>query len=196
MKKALTALALAVVAMTASATRVVAEYNLDRPATQPDGWARNHYVAVGVVQPLDDVTLDAFVQGAFARNRTLGHDRQSGWEVGISKSFEFGSVSLTPRLATGAMNRIDPPGLGQQLNARYWMASVEAGFPLVTGFTGYASASHMNDINADSIPRANRFQLGVDTSLTKNIGLRVGASTNKFGDNRLNGLVVVTSYSF
>ena len=196
MKKILTALALSLAALTASATSLVVEYFYHAVANTPAGYTHNQYGYVGIVQPTKFGTFDAGLQGAGATTRGVGTDRQSGWEVGYSYALPVGKFNVIPRIATGAMNRIDPAGAGFTLNARYWLASVEGQLPLNDKLGVYTSYSHMNSINADSIARANRVQVGVDYAVTKSIGVRAGYSYQKFAEDNLNGVVLIGTYSF
>jgi hypothetical protein len=137
--------------------------------------------------------FDAGWQGANATTKGRG-DNQNGWEVGYSYALPVGKVTILPRIAYGAMNNIN--GGTRNLNARYWLGSVEANTAL-TGTVGtYVSFSHMNGTNADSIKRANRVQAGFDFAVTKDFSVRAGLSTQKFGDDRLNGGVLIGTYSF
>ena len=197
MKKTLAALALLAAAASASATTLVVEYDYNHVANEPAGYTHNQYGYIGLTQELGKFGLvDVGLQGAGATTKGVGTDRQSGWEVGYTYPLSFGKVTVLPRLATGAMNRIDPAGAGFTLNARYWLGSVEANMPLADKLGGYVSYSHMNGINADSIKRANRVQAGVDFAVTKSLSLRTGYSYQKFAEDNLNGVVLIGSYSF
>ena len=199
MKKLLTALVLTTLSLAAPATTLTAEYDYNYIATTPDGYRDNQYGYFGIAQPLGHEgkfgVVDAGIQGS-RTNQTAFSDNQTGWELGYTYPLSFGSISVLPRAAYGAMNKINPDGTGFKLNARYYLLSVEADKTLSDRFGAYVSYSHMGHANDDSIRRANRVQFGIDTALTKSFGLRTGLSFQKFDTTQQNGLVLIGTYTF
>ena len=183
MKKSLIALmALAACAAASAQTTLSVEYDFHKNTT----WGtKGHYWATGITQGTKYGSFDAWLQGS--HNRTNGSiDNLNGWELGYSYALPVGSLTITPRIAYGAMNNIDN-GAGGRLNARYMLTTVEASHPISEGLSGFAGVSHTKGLNADAIQSWNRTTAGVDYSLTKNISVRVGGSyirqlqTNQYG---------------
>lgn len=190
MKKTLLAVALLVCSAAVSATTLNVEYNYS--TVQGDSaYKHTQYGYIGLAQSTKYGTIDAGLQGATANVNNVPTDKQYGWELGYSYPVSAGRFTIIPRLAFGAMNNIAP-----NFDARYWLGSVEASTPIYKNVGGYVSISHMNGTNADSIARANRFQIGADWALTKTFNLRTGYSFQRFGADNLSGVVAVGSYSF
>lgn len=196
MKKILTALALATAALTASATGLVVEYDWNHIQGKPNGYNHNDYGYVGVIQPTKFGTFDAGLQGTRSFVSGYGIDRANGYEIGYSYPIATSGLTVIPRGAYGSMAHINPAGTGFNLHARYWMASLEVDKQLNDKVGLYTAVSHMNGVNADSIARANRFQAGVDFTLSKSFSLRTGYSYNVFGDTKQQGVVAIGTYSF
>lgn len=193
MKKTFLAAALAFAAVGAFAQTVSVEYNYNNVAGQDQ---YNQYGYVGMAMPTAVGVFDAGLQGVWTTTQHFGTDRARGYEVGYGYPLSLGTVRLSPRIAYGQMNKIDPAGSGFQLNARYYLASLEASKNIAGNLGGYVAVSHMNGLNGDSVARANRLQFGVDYTLTPQMGVRLGLSTQKFGDTQQNGAVVIGTYSF
>jgi hypothetical protein len=190
MKKTLLAVALLVCSAAVSATTLNVEYNYS--TVQGDSaYKHTQYGYIGLAQSTKYGTIDAGLQGATANVNNVPTDKQSGWELGYSYPLSVDRFTVSPRIAYGAMNAIAP-----NFNARYWLASVEVSTRLAENIGGYVSVSHLNGANADSIARANRFQIGADWTLTKTFNLRTGYSFQRFGADNLSGVVAVGSYSF
>lgn len=196
MKKILTALALAVIAASASATSLVVEYNWNQYKGKPAGANHNVYGYIGLIQPTRFGNFDAGVQARRTYTSGFAVDNANGYEVGYSYPFAVGKFGVIPRIAYGSMANINPAGTRLDLHARYYMPSVEVNYALNPTLGVYTSVSHMNGVNADSVARANRFQAGVDFSLTKTFSVRTGYSYNKFGDTPQQGVVAVGTYTF
>lgn len=196
MKKIFTALALATLAISASATGLVVEGDWNHYQGKPDGYNHNVYGYVGLIQSTSIGTFDAGIQGVRTYASGVGVDRANGFEVGYSYPFQAYGLTFIPRVAYGSMAHINPKGTGYDLHARYWMPSLEVDKALTSTVGTYVSFSHMNGVNADSIARANRVQAGLDFSLTKDFVLRTGYSFQHFGDTVQSGVVVVGTYSF
>lgn len=196
MKKILTTIALATLALSASATGLVVEYDWNHYQGNPKGANHKVYGYVGLVQRTSVGVFDAGIQGI--RTYTAGYavDRANGYEVGYSYPLTFGKFGVIPRIAYGSMAHINPAGTGYNLHARYYMPSVEVDYALNPTINTYVSFSHMNGVNAESVARANRVQAGVDFTITKELALRTGYSYNKFGDTPQQGVVLIGTYTF
>lgn len=195
MKKLLLILALLCSPLIQAATLSV-EYDYAHVSSNPDGWESSNYGYIGVTVPIGELGLVDFgVQGVYSQN-TWGNDRQSGWELGYTYPLAYGAVNFLPRVAYGSMSRINLEGTDDQLSARYYLVSIEANTPITNQFGAYTSYSHMGAANADSITSANRFQIGIDTTITKEFVLRTGYSWQRFGPYTLNALVIIGMYSF
>lgn len=195
MKKILTAIALATAALSASATTLVVEYDWNAIKGKPAGYSHNQYYYVGLIEQTSIGTFDVGAQTtrAFVAGNTV--DNARGYEVGYSYPLSYDKLTITPRIAYGRLGNIEG-GLGTMLNAKYYMPSIELSYSLAPKVGVFTSFSHMNGINADSVVRANRVMVGVDYAFTKEFALRSALSTNKFGDLRQNGVVLIGAYTF
>ncbi len=193
MKKIFAAFALALMAMAASATTISVEYDYNMVAGSPS----EHAGYITLAQETKLGTFDFGIQAAGAVSDNAGAVRATGWEIGYSLPITTGKITLIPRIATGAMNTIDPNASGFSKSDRYVLGSVEAQMPLTASLTGYTSYTRMSSIIADQNFAYSRVQAGVDFSVTKALTVRTGLSHTQTDRTVVsNGAVVVASYSF
>jgi opacity protein-like surface antigen len=199
MKKLIQALAVSLaLCSSASAATFVAEYDYNN-VNGDKAYTHTQYMYFGIIVPISDGkygAVDFGLQGARAYTEGYTADGQNGWELGYSYMFSEGKVNFIPRIAYGAMNLIDPAGAGFRLNAKYWLASIEANTPFNKAVGGYVSYSYMYGANTDSINHVNRGQIGLDFFVSKDFTIRTGYSYQKFGPDYLSGVLLVGSYSF
>ena len=188
MKNILAALALAALSTGAFAqTTLVVESTYHSVRNTPDA---SMYHAAGLVQGTKFGTFDAYWQGVRAWGNGYT-DHLNGFEVGYSYALPVGSVTVTPRVATGTMGNI--PGTAV---SKYMQYSVEAGVPLKPEFSGYVSVSHRNGLNKEAIQASNRVQFGLDLLMSKNVTVRLGGSVVKELGSTQRGVVSMLMYTF
>lgn len=200
MKFALAALALAAMATTAQAADFLdgkptlsVEYDYHTNAGTP---GHSQYGYIGLAQQTTLGTFDAGLQGLKATNPGFGTDNSQGFEIGYSYPVSVDKYRITPRIAYGALNQIEPAGSGFSLNARYALLSLEVAAPITKDLGGYVSYSHQNGTNADFGSPSNRVQAGVDFALTDKVALRTGVSFMRQAGFQQNGVVAIVSYGF
>lgn len=202
MKKILTAVALATLALSASATGLVVEYDWNHYQGKPAGANHNTYGYVGLIQSTRFGTFDAGLQTSRTYTAGFGVDRANGYEVGYSYPLQYGQFTVTPRIGFGSMANINPAGTGYDVHARYYEPSVEVAYPLTSKLGSFVSFAHMNGISAGATPATNRFEAGVDYKLAPAFSVRTaysyrnGSPFNKFNNGPQSGVALTGTYSF
>jgi hypothetical protein len=182
-------LALAFSSAHAASTTVGVEYDYNHSMNN----MHTHYFAAGVTESFDNFSVDGWVQSQRLTDGASPVDNINGWEVGVSHTFALPKdFTLYGRTAIGTFHGIGPSdGI-----ANYSLTTAEVGHRLNGHTLGYASYSYTLGLNDFAIPVIRRWQVGVDTELTKNLTVRTGYSMQRANNQVYNGLVVVTSYTF
>lgn len=194
MKKTFTALALAALATAASAgVTGFTTYDYDRANAGQGSWKSQHEVQVGVAVDTKLGTFDGSVVGR--QLVTSVRDDNLGFELGYTNGVKLGTVAVKGRLAYGQINQVDTTTGGFSGNSSYYKVGVEAALPLTSTVTSFAGYRFTGDANGDT-PLQNRFTVGADVALTKNLALRAGYAFTKQNGLNMNGLTTAVSYKF
>ena len=189
MKKSLVALALAAASLSAQAVTAITELTYHEVNGASD---RSTYWAAGVAGEVLGATVDAYAQGIRASG-TGYMDNLNGFEVGLGKFYEVGSIRLNPRVAYGTMGNINN-GTGN-VTGRYVLLSLEGTTRLSETIGGFLSVSHMNKQNEYGVTQ-NNVRAGLDFTVTKAVGVRVGGSLIRGSGSTQRGLSVLTFTTF
>ena len=188
MKKFALAAALAIAATTASAG-VTAFATLDYDNANAGQGLNSAYEGVaGAALDTKFGTFDAGVVGR--RVKAAGADESLGFEVGYTNGLKLGAVGIKGRAAYGRVNQVATG------NTAYYSLAAEAGLPLTSNVSAFVGYRHRNGLNAETAAAANRYTAGVDVTLAKNIGVRVGYAHSRVAGVTSNGLTSAVSYKF
>lgn len=130
-------------------------------------------------------TVDAGVVGARARTY-LGTGSDQGVEVGYTNGTTFGKLGISGRVGYARYN---------ENSLDILRLSTEATYPVTTGVVAVAGVEH---IRAENDAVANRFSVGADVAVAKNVSTRIAATRTNFTGSSVaaNGLTVGVSYKF
>ena len=188
MKKTLVlaALALASVAASAGVTGTVS-YDYDR-ANNGQGLRAQHEALVGASYATKLGTVDA---GVIARRVNTGvYDDALGFELGYSNGLKLGPVAVTGRAAYGRVNQVAGG------NTEYYSLAAEGSMPVASNVSAFVGYRHRNGLNADTAAATNRFTVGADVALSKQLSVRAGYAFTKGASVNSNGLTTAVSYKF
>lgn len=190
--KLLSALAFASIAFSASAqVTSISEIDYHKYYRMDD---RAGYWATGLAYAGKLGTVDGYTQGVHGRGPGYV-DNLNGFEFGYTvPNLTVGKAALLPRIAYGQMHNVDVPGTDGK--GKYVLLSAELNAPCHEGLNGYVSLSHMKGYTPASIASQNRFQAGVDITLTEKLTARVGYSLIRQYQTTQNGFVLMSFYSF
>ena len=115
-----------------------------------------------------------------------GNYGDQGIEVGYSNGLKVGKFGLSGRIAAARLN---------ESRADVLRVSTEGTYPVTATISAVAGMEH---VRVEGDAAANRFILGADYALTKNVAIRAAyARTNIVGTGRdANGLTTTVSYKF
>jgi opacity protein-like surface antigen len=194
LKKTFATLALLAIATTASAgVTAFTTYDYDRANEGQGAWKSQHEAHVGAALGTKFGTVDAAVVGR--QLVTNKRDDNLGFELGYSNGLKLGAVGLTGRVAYGQINQVDTKIGGFSGNSAYYSLAAEASTPLASTVTGFVGYRFRGDANGDT-PLQNRFTVGADVALAKNVALRAGYAFTKQNGVNYNGLTTAVSYKF
>lgn len=193
MKKTLIAAALALSAAAASAgVTVFGTYDYDRAEGGALKTTTEAHVGAAVDTKLG--TFDASVVGA--RLNAGAYDDALGFELGYTNGFKLGNVGLKGRAAFGRLNQVDTVVGGFSGNTKYYSLSAEAGLPVSSTLAGYVAFRHRNGLEADTPSAQNRYSVGADLTLAKNLAVRVGVNHTRSAGEKFNGVSTAVSVKF
>ena len=130
-------------------------------------------------------TIDAGLVGARLRTQ-FGSGSDQGIEVGYSNGTTFGKLGVSGRLGYARYNETSLDVL---------RLSTEVTYPLAAGVVAVAGVEH---IRAENDAVANRFSVGTDLAVAKNVSTRIAATRTNFTGSSVaaNGLTIGVSYKF
>lgn len=190
MKKIFATLVLAAMATAASAQLTgTAKYDFDR---LEGGDITVHRGTVG----LKYTGVYGAVDGAVASGQLrtpIGDNTANGFEIGYSNGLKLGQFTTTGRIGYSEL-RTTGGGLDRT------SLSVETSLPLTKSISGVAGYEY-NDIRLKAFGQvaedtANRFTIGADFAVTKNISLRALYAVTRTEGENANGLTAAVSYKF
>jgi hypothetical protein len=195
MKKLFTlaALALAVSAASAGVTGFTT-YDYDRANAGQGVWKSQHEAHVGAAVTTKFGTVDAAVVGR--QLVTNKRDDNLGFELGYSNGLKLGSLAVTGRAAYGQINQVDTKTGGFSGNSEYYSLASEASLPLCASATGFVGFRYRHGLNAQTPSVQDRYTVGADVALAKNVSARVGYAFSKQAGYTMNGLTTAVSYKF
>lgn len=184
MKKALIAI-LALSASAAFAQQVTGFTKYDYDKAVNDGGTVQE-LAVGVAVGTSIGTFDA---AAVGNRYSFGSvENVTGSEFGYSNGVNLLAGKVVGRAALGQRNGV-PGG-----NVRYYSLGAEFTAPVTEKLGVFAGYRHRNSTNFKSVE--NRYVVGVDYAVTKNLAARVGYATTKRDGVSFNGVTSALSYAF
>jgi hypothetical protein len=193
MKKTITALSLALAAVTASANiTAFATYDYNRDIESNKPWLSQHEANFGASYAHRFGTFDASLIGS--QQVTRDRDNGTGVEIGYTNGIKLGPVTTTGRVGYGRVNGVSQSGGGFDDTTEYVSLGVEGALPLVENIGGFVGFRHRNGMS--DTPSANRFTIGVDLSVAKNVAVRVGYAQTWQNGYELNGVTTALSYRF
>lgn len=132
------------------------------------------------------------VDGAVvARRINPGQDDALGLEVGLSRAVKVGPVNLQARVAYGRINQVNTYGG----NSEYASVGAETSVPLIKGLNTFVGYRHRAGLTTDT-PSSNRFTVGVDLPVLKNVGARVAYAHTRMEGTAFNGITAGLTYKF
>jgi predicted porin len=204
MKKTLLALTMALASLTASADPAgwtsVTTYDYDK-ASGSGAYFSQHTAKTGLAYGTEYGTFDGF--GVYRQAVSSWRDNQGGFEVGYSNGLKWQGATFRGRVALGQIYDVESPWT-TDTSSSYYSLGAEAGYPIdeqVSAFVGWRYTDQLNSNQA----AANRFSVGADFKLDKNMALRVGyaytnantnASTGPYTPNGMNGFTSAFVYKF
>jgi hypothetical protein len=194
MKKLFTlaALALAVSAASAGVTGFTT-YDYDRANEGQGSWKSQHEAHVGAAVTTKFGTVDAAVVGR--QLVTTKRDDNLGFELGYSNGLKLGPVAVAGRVAYGQINQVDTRTGGFSGNSAYYSLAAEGSMKVNADVSAFAGYRFRGDANGDT-PLQNRFTVGADLAVAKNVSARVGYAFTKQAGVNYNGLTTALSYKF
>lgn len=226
MKKTLILATLALASLAASAVEVTGtvKYDYDRFENTPT-WLSQHNVVVGAKVGFGAAgAVDAgFVTNQIV---TGTRSNQVGYELGYSNGLKIGSLGLSGRIAYRHQDLNNAATAGSIVGVAFANAidgslnqtrySVEVTYPLSSTVTGFVGGEHISTRTSGRLlalatdgevvvaavvqgavdTSANRFTVGADFVLSKNLSLRAGYAYAKSEGYRSNGLTTAVSYKF
>lgn len=194
MKKTITALSLALAAVAASANvTAFATYDYNRDIESDKPWLSQHETHFGASYAHRYGTFDGSLIGS--QQVTSSRDNGTGFEIGYTNGIKLGPVTTTGRVGYGRINGLSQDaGAGFSDTVEYLSLAVEGAMPLVENIGGFVGFRHRNGLN--DTPSANRFTIGVDLAVAKNVALRVGYAQTWQNGYDLNGVTSAISYRF
>lgn len=186
MKKTLLAVTLLAATSAFAGVTGFASYDYDN-ANAGQGTARYQQEAqVGVALSTKLGTFDGSAVGR--RSTTAAADDQGGFELGYTNGLKLGAVAVKGRVAYGRLNQVAGG------NFEYYSLAAEAGLPITKTVTGFAGYRFRDATGGGNIQ--NRFTVGADLALTKNIALRAGYAFTKQDGLNFNGLTTAVAVKF
>jgi hypothetical protein len=175
-------------------TSVGLTYDMNRANTNPSGFKVDNEVRAFIAQ---DTAVGTFDLGAlYSRLRgQSNYDNAYGFEVGYGNGVKIGDYGLNGRIAYGRLNSIDPNGGGFTGNASYASAAIEATAPIDANTNAFVGYRHRNGLNSNT-PNQNRYIVGVDYQVTKEIAVRGGFAHTRQADIVFNGFTTALVYKF
>ena len=193
MKKILTAVALAVTTLAASAqVGGFISYDYDNATAGPQ--YSQHEVNVGLVAPLWMGYIDGSVTGR--RLVSSYDDYNAGFQFGYSMVTKQQGVTLRGRVGYGQINGVETyKGGWNGNNSSFFTVSGEASMPFtpeVGGFVGYRYRGALDDAG----PNQNRVTLGLESPISSTMVARFGYAYTYQNGYNLNGVTAEAGYKF
>lgn len=171
----------------AAGTGLFAKYDFGRA----EGGGVQNELIVGASQQTKIGSFDIGLK----RNRFISGDYSNGFELGYANGIRINQFDLQGRVAYGRDNSIDIGGGGFTGNSQYWSAEGEGSMPVTQDVRMFVNARHRNAINSDT-PNQNRYGIGADYAISKNLTLRAGVAHYRQKGLNFNGITTAVNYAF
>lgn len=185
MKKILAILSIAAASTASAQTTVALQHDRDFGSE----------TKLSLAQKTSIGTFDAGVLTTrYPKFTAAGTDSTNGFDFGYSNGVTIGCLDITGRAGFGRLNNIDGNGGGFVGNTNYASLTGDLRWKIKDEFGIYLNARHRNSRGEG--PNQNRLQGGVDMTVTKGIGARIGISHARQAGHKDTSLTATINYSF
>lgn len=193
MKKTILALALATAASFAAAQTISSTFDSDH-GVRNSGEAKKE-LSTKLAFDTKYGTFDGVIIGNRQKS-AAGTDNALGFELGYSRDLKLDAGAIVGRAAYGRLNQVDPNGGGYTGNLQYYSLSAEYRLGIAQDTIGFVGVRHRNTFNSVGDTAQNRFTVGAEYKLSRDLTVRAGLAHTLEGGKNYNGIITSIAYRF